>query len=304
MSIVYDPSKTPQEMADAAGVSLTEVRNFLQRNSFDYRADRATYLREQVEEFFDKNPEASLKEAENALQMSIPTIKKYRSLSSAENGTSTKKKVTHKKGLSVGNTDGEILRNILNIHLPKRLTFDCDLTYGKGAFYSEGLHVPRHRYDKLLFGHNGSKKHPVASLDEAYGLPDECFESVVIDLPVSIASDKSDNSDDEPKPQVNAFDSLNSMFDAYHSMLSLASRLLKSGGILVFKTVDFVLRNDDKAVVNGQWATDHAIDYALQLGFELTDRFILARRQWLYARGSAKIRTGLRHGYFLVFTKN
>ena len=49
MSIVYDPSKTPQEMADAAGVSLTEVRNFLQRNSFDYRADRATYLREQVE---------------------------------------------------------------------------------------------------------------------------------------------------------------------------------------------------------------------------------------------------------------
>lgn len=34
MSIVYDPSKTPQEMADAAGVSLAQVRNFLQRNTY------------------------------------------------------------------------------------------------------------------------------------------------------------------------------------------------------------------------------------------------------------------------------
>ena len=93
------------------------------------------------------------------------------------------------------------------------------------------------------------------------------------------------------------------MFDSYHDMLSLASRLLKSGGILVFKTADFVLRNDIGATFSGQWATDHAIDYALELGFDLTDRFILARRKTLQSTGSMKIRTGLKHGYFLVFTK-
>ncbi len=297
MSIVYDPSKTPQEMADAAGVSLTEVRNFLQRNFFDYRADRATYLREQVEEFFDKNPEATEKEAVEALKMSLPTIKKYLRLSFSGADTCSqkqKKKSVRQRGLSVGNTDGEILRDIINIYFPKRRTFDCDLTFGRGEFYAGGLQVPKHRYDKYLFDGKGSKKYPALSLDEAYGLPDGCFESVVIDLPISI-----DNSDSG----VNAFKSLSGMFDSYHDMLSLASRLLKKGGILVFKTSDFVLRNDSEAMFSGQWATDHAIDYALELGFDLTDRFILARRQSLQTRGSMKIRTGLKHGYFLIFTK-
>ena len=131
-------------------------------------------------------------------------------------------------------------------------------------------------------------------LDNAENLPDGCFGAVVIDLPISI-----DNSDSG----VNAFTSLNAMFDSYHEMLAMASRLLQSGGILVFKTADFVVRNTEDSRFSGQWATDYAIDYALELGFELTDRFILARCQWLQPSGSMKIRTGLKHGYFLVFTK-
>lgn len=298
MGIEYDPSKTPQEMADAAGVSLIEVRNFLQRSPIcNYRADRANYLRKLIADFFRENPEATEKNAVDALKLSLPTIKKYRrlSLEGIETPiTKENKRTIRRKGFSVGNTDGEILRDIINIYLPKRRTFDCDLTFGRGEFYAGGLQVPKHRYDKYLFDGKGSKKHPALSLDEAYGLPDGCFESVVIDLPISI-----DNSDSG----VNAFKSLNGMFDSYHDMLSLASRLLKKGGILVFKTSDFVLRNDSEAMFSGQWATDHAIDYALELGFDLTDRFILARRQSLQTRGSMKIRTGLKHGYFLIFTK-
>lgn len=298
MSIVYDPSKTPQEMADAAGVSLTEVRNFLQRNPIcDYRTDRANYIREQVKDFFIKHPEASEKEATEILKLSLPTVKKYRRLASGGDDAGNQKKIkknTRKKGLSVGNTSSEILRDIINIYLPKRKTFDCDLTFGRGEFYTGGLQVPKHRYDKYLFDEKGSKRYPTLSLDDAYDLPDGCFESVVIDLPIGI-----DNTDSG----VNAFKSLNSMFDSYHDMLSLASRLLKNDGILVFKTSDFVLRNDDEATFSGQWATDHAIDYALEMGFDLTDRFILVRHQSLQSRGSMKIRTGLKHGYFLVFTK-
>lgn len=298
MGIVYDPSKTPQEMADTAGVSLTDVRNFLQRNPIcNYRADRANYLRKQVEDFFLNNPEASEKDAAVALKLSLPTIKKYLKfpLKSAKKSVKGKgKEPLHLRGLSVSNTDSEILRDIIDIYLPKKRTFDCDLTFGRGEFYSGGLQVPNSRYDKYLFDKLGSKKYPAKPLDEAESLPDGCFGSIVIDLPISI-----DNSDSG----INAFKSLNSMFDSYHEMLSMASRLLKRGGILVFKTVDFVLRNAEEARFSGQWATDHAIDYALELGFELTDRFILARHQWLQTSGSMKIRTGLKHGYFLIFTK-
>lgn len=64
-----------------------------------------------------------------------------------------------------------------------------------------------------------------------------------------------DNSD----TGVNAFMSLNAMFDSYHEMLAMASRLLKSG-ILVFKTAGFVVRNSEESRFSGQWATNHAME--------------------------------------------
>lgn len=298
MGIEYDPSKTPREMAEAAGVSLTDVRNFLQRNPIcNYRADRANYFRELVKAFFSRNPDASEKDAAKALKMSLPTVRKYLRSPLPYTKKSVKgkgKEALHKRGLSVSHTDSEILRDIIDIYLPKKRTFDCDLTFGRGEFYSGGLQVPKYRYDKYLFDKMGSKRYPALPLDDVENLRDGCFGSIVIDLPISI-----DNSD----TGVNAFKSLNAMFDSYHEMLTLASRLIKSGGILVFKTADFVVRNTEESRFSGQWATDHAIDYALELGFNLTDRFILARHQWLQTSGSMKIRTGLKHGYFLVFTK-
>lgn len=295
MCIFYDSSKTRQEMADAAGVSIVAVNNFLQRKKYNYRTDRANYLTKTVAEYFATHPGVSEKDAAKELQISLYRVKKYRRM--AQGGKTESKKNAASKGplgLSVGDTDSEILRSILRIYLPGKKTFDCDLTFGKGAFYSDGLPAPEYRYDKFLFGTDGSKRYPVKSLNEAESLRDNCFTSIVVDLPISIDNDDSG---------VNAFDSLNSMFDSYHYMIALASRLLKPGGILVFKTADFVLRNDIEAKHEGQWATDNAIDYALEMGFDLTDRFILARRRSLATSGSMKVRTGLKHGYFLVFTK-
>lgn len=295
MGIEYDKTLTRQEMADKAGVSIIAVNNFLQRNDIDYRTDRANYLMETVEKFFATHPGASEKDAATELKMSLPTIRKYRRM--VKEGKVNSKKTAagkRRKGLSVDDTDSHILRSILRIYLPNKRTFDCDLTFGKGGFYSEGLAVPEHRYDKYMFGAKGPKRHPVKSLEEAEKLPDNVFDSVVIDLPIDIVEDGKCK---------DAFTSLNSMFDSYHDMIALAARLLKRGGIMVFKTVDFVLRNDDDATYEGQWATDNAIDYALEMDFDLTDRFILARRQSLATSGSVKVRSGLKHGYFLVFTK-
>lgn len=295
MSIEYDPTKTRQEMADAAGVSIIAVNNFLQRKKYDYRTDRANYLMKTVAEYFATHPDVTEKDAADDLNLSLPSVKKYRLLAQGGRAESKKNKsIKHRLELSVNESDSEILRSILHIYLPGKRTFDCDLTFGMGEFYSGGLSVPEYRYDKFMFGSKGPKRYPVKSLDKVEGLPDNKFASVVIDLPISIDNDDSG---------VNAFNSLNSMFDSYHEMIALASRLLNPGGILVFKTVDFVLRNDEGATYGGQWATDNAIDYALEMGFDLTDRFILARRQSLVTSGSTKVRSGLKHGYFLVFTK-
>lgn len=293
MSIVYDPSKTPQEMADAAGVSLAQVRNFLQRNTYcNYRVDRANYLRKIVESYFSMHPSASKSEAAAALNLTIPTINKYLHISIEKKDNSTSGSTS--KRLSVGSSDGVILRNIIDIYLPQKRTFDCDLTFGLGKFYASGLPVPEYRFDKYLFGESGSKQFPTVSLDEVEHLQDECFDSIIVDLPICI---------DNSNSGVNAFESLNSMLESYNNMLSISLRLLKKDGILVFKSSDFVLRNDAMAFCSGQWATDHAIDNALKIGFDLTDRFILANRQLLSNRSSTKIRTGLKHGCFLVFTK-
>lgn len=77
MSIEYDPSKTRQEMADAAGVSIIKVGNFLQRNGYNYREDRANYLRCAVPEYFAKHPDVSMEQAADDLKLSVPTIKEY-----------------------------------------------------------------------------------------------------------------------------------------------------------------------------------------------------------------------------------
>lgn len=294
MKIVYDYRLTPQEMADAAGVSLTVVRNFLQRNKdIHYREDRAKYLKALVGEYFRNNPDVSIDKAVKDLKLSRPTIKKY--LSQKE--TSPKKVAKRsgvKRGLSVGNSDAEVLRNILDIHFPKKITFDCDLTFGDGKFYSGGLKVPPYRYDKNKHGAHGSRKYPALPLDDAFNLPDSCFESVVIDLPVSIDHTSSDT---------DSFESLSKMFESYKEMLALAYRLLKAGGRVVFKTTDFVLRHESSiSQISEVWATDFAIEKALNLGFEFTDRFILAQHRYL-ATGSTRVRTGLKHGYFLIFTK-
>lgn len=295
MGIQYKPELTCKEMADRAGVSTAVVYNFLQRNDLDYRSDHINGLMKIVKEFFEAHPGASERDAATELKMSLPTVRKYRRMVK-EGKVNNKMTAAGKrnKGLSVDDTDSRILRSILRIYLPDKRTFDCDLTFGKGGFYSEGLAVPEHRYDKYMYGANGPKRNPVKSLDEAENLPDDSFDSVVIDLPIDIVEDGKCK---------DAFTSLNSMFDSYHDMIALAARLLKRGGIMVFKTVDFVLRNDDDATYEGQWATDNAIDYALEMDFDLTDRFILARRQSLATSGSVKVRSGLKHGYFLVFTK-
>ena len=296
MAIIYDPSKTIKDIAKEAKVPVTTVRSFLQRNGYHYMEDRADYLKKAIFLYLKKNPEASVKEIANKYGISTNTVRKYKSLNKLQNDRKSEVNAKKKKltGLSIENSDSAILKTILKLYFPLSKTFDCDLTFGQGGFYKTGINPPEFIYDKYLFGEKSPDGYVVKSLDETKNINSSSFESVVLDLPVNI---------DPTVHDYNAFKSLDEKYDTYHKMIDLSNKLLIPGGILVFKTSDFVLRNDDTISYVNEWATDNVIAYSLDHGYDLVDRFISVRNNGIIVSGSHKLSAGSKHAYFLVFKK-
>lgn len=297
MAIVYDPSKTIKKIAEEANVPVSTVRSFFQRNGYHYMVDRANYLRKEISLFLEKHPQASVKEIASIFNISTNTVRKYKAFAT----TSTDRKVSDadkkKKlsGLSIENSDCAILKSILKLYLPANKTFACDLTFGLGGFYKTGIKLPELIFDKYLYGKESPDGFIVKSLEESKNIKEASLNSVVLDLPVNI----------DPKVQdYNSFKSLDEKYDTYHEMIDLSNKLLIAGGILVFKTSDFVLRNDDTITYANEWTTDNIIAYALDNGFDLIDRFISVRNNGIVITGSQKLSAGSKHAYFLVFRKN
>ena len=310
MAIVYDPSKTIEEMAQAAGVTTGKIRNFLQRNGYSYKRDNDEYWRKKVIEFDDAHPNMTSKEMAKHLGISEAKLRRYFSLNAVPNNVVNKKKnkiFPHK--MSVNSTDNAILRDILALYLPNEKTFDCDLTFGEGKFYSRGIQVPNYIFDK--YNQECPKEFNVMPLEEINMIEDWTLNSLIIDLPVAIEETRI--SGDEKKGKVykekilktdlNTFKSLNEMFSTYDELIRESARLLKEKGILIFKTADFVLRNDINVTYEKEWATDKAIEFALKYGFDLIDRFILLLNDEVVSTGSRRIRSALKHAVYLVFKK-
>lgn len=93
------------------------------------------------------------------------------------------------------------------------------------------------------------------------------------------------------------------MFSTYENLIEESGRLLKEKGILIFKTSDFVLRNDKHATYAQEWATDKAVEFALEYGFELIDKFILLLNNEVVSTGSRRMKSALKHAVYLVFQK-
>ena len=297
MAIVYDPSKTIKQIAKDANVPITTVRSFIQRNGYHYKDDRAEYLKKEISLYLEKYPEASAKDIASKFGISSNTVRKYIASDMIPVARKLKGKEKKKKmsGLSVEDSDSEILKTILRLYLSESKTFSCDLTFGKGGFYKTGIKPPELIFDKNLYGENSPEGYSVRFLDESNHIQEDSLESVVLDLPVNI---------DPTVQDYNTFKSLDEKYDTYHEMIDLSHKLLVPGGILVFKTSDFVLRNDDTITYENEWATDNVIAYSLEHGFDLIDRFISVRNNGIMSTGSKKLTAGSKHSYFLVFRKN
>ena len=164
--------------------------------------------------------------------------------------------------------------------------FDCDLTASKCIFW-KSLPKPQHLYDKY------PQVSGVKPLPEADLLPDECFESIVYDLPFIVSS----GAMSKMKERFTHFENIEELYAVNDEMFERSYRLLKKNGILIVKTMDISHRN--KQV----WVSDYIIRKAEEKGMEMIERFILLSNLRLFSVTHKQNIARKYHSYFLIFKK-
>lgn len=200
---------------------------------------------------------------------------------------------------SISYDQGEVLRNILELYVPdKRIDLDC--TYSSGKFY-EGTGVGRPRLCFDIDPREGGVLY-----GDARGLPLEggSIGCMVIDPPFLATTGKSLAADTAARNVINrrfgVYPSERELFLFYRAALKEAHRLLKDGGILIFKCQD--------KVSSGKQYMSHCFVYneAVRVGFHPKDLFVLLARSRLVADWQKKNQRHARkyHSYFWVFEKS
>ena len=100
-----------------------------------------------------------------------------------------------------------------------------------GVFYRGIIPKPQHLYDKYPQIEN------VKRLEEAFELPNECFHSIVLDLPF-IVKDEASAQTSMVSQRFTSFLTMQELYETNDTMLNLAYRLLKKKGFLIMKTMD------------------------------------------------------------------
>lgn len=292
----YSEGKTAVEMAreifcdvwndlteDEMKSKVKWVRNQLQRQGYQHRQNKEKKNFEKVKEFFEENPTATPSQAAEATGLSRPSIYKFRAMGDTYLPSG---EIKHSAPicLSVSDNLHQTLKNIISLHL-KTKTFECDLTFGEGGFYKKGIPVPTHIYDLFNYGDKSPAGTSVQKLDLKNPKP-IAVGSVVVDLPITI---------DEL-----SFKSSTQLYNTYDEYINYAATLLNRGGILVFSTADFILRNGE----DGTWAADYAISAALSFGFSLKDKIHLVRKGDTVEIDGISVQSGLKDSVFLIFSKN
>lgn len=291
-SIKYDPYKTLEQIASDSGLSVEAVRRYIKVRNIDRKCDDEIIKYQKVKMEIKNNPHSSIPEIAKSLSMAVGTVRKYADMRFPPRPKLGKISIIQQTNttlyVAVSDSQNQILRAILTTYLNQALTYDCDLTYGRGYFYNESVPSPRFVYDI------NPQKENVKSLDAATNLPNGCFNSVVIDLPCSIIRPTVRRT----KQNYAAFDNVEALYSTYTSMIGFAFRLLKEEGILVFKCSDFSL--DGQPV----WISDWTVANAVKIGFTLADKYIYIDRKAIEAVTSSQRRKSVpTHAYFFVFRK-
>lgn len=187
----------------------------------------------------------------------------------------------------------ECIKSILDIHNGGN-PIDLDPMYNQGMFYRDGTVIK----PKLRFDLNASKMWYDAQDGDATNLPLESnsLNCIILDPPFMFGTHGQTKNNPVNK-RYTMFDSFDELKQCYQGILKEAHRLLKKGGIVLFKCQDYT---DSKTTMTHclvwQWATE--------LGFYAKDIAILNLDKPKVYNGNLK-QKHLRktHCYFWVFRK-
>jgi len=222
---------------------------------------------------------------------------------------------------SVNYNQHAIIRDIIELHNNGK-PFDCDITYSIGNFYGnfkrtiqekqndgsiiekqEEFEIPQPKYkfdvDPQVEG--------VEKIDPwgPIPLPDNSIDSMMVDLPFVIGPrdcasmiNKKEGSNVIGK-RFSSYYPRHEMFESYEHWLKESYRVLKPGGVLVWKS---------QPVISGGinlMTSYYSCRVAEDLGFYIKDEFVLVAKQRLIS-GKVKNQMHSRryHSFFHVFVKD
>lgn len=194
---------------------------------------------------------------------------------------------------SVSDSQDEILRNIRALHCPEG--FECDMTYGNGAFW-KNLPRPEHCFDITP-----QKPEAVEADSRCLPLDAESLGNCVFDPPF-LTYVRNGRGHKDGKVAMTArfggYYTYAELEDHYRDTISEAWRVLKRGGVMVFKCQDIIH--------NHRMHCTHCnvINMAATEGFRLLDMFVLtAKHRMPGPQKGTQRHARIYHSYFLVFRK-
>ena len=194
---------------------------------------------------------------------------------------------------SVSSSQREILGTIRALHCPQG--FECDVTYGNGAFYA-GEDEPAFKFDI-----DPQRPDVVEASSCAVPLADATVSSLVFDPPflTYVRAGRSGNGKMTMARRFGGYWSYSELVDHYKGTIAEASRLLKDDGVFVVKCQDIIHNHAMHAThIN-------VVDWATGSGFKLLDLFVLTASSRLPSpnRAGKQRHARIFHSYFLVFKR-
>jgi hypothetical protein len=185
----------------------------------------------------------------------------------------------------------EILKDIKSLYCPQG--FECDVTYGNGKFY-ENIKPPI-----LKFDIDPQQLDVKQACSANLPLIDGCLSSMVFDPPflTYVRSGREGNGNMVMAKRFAGYWRYDELEVHYKATLKESARVLRKGGVLVFKCQD-IIHNHRMHCTHS-----NVIRWAEECGFRLLDLFILAAKHRMPApnRGGRQKHARIFHSYFLVF---
>ena len=188
----------------------------------------------------------------------------------------------------------QIIRDVLYLHADGGY-IDCDPCFSSGNFYKQGLPQPKYKFDKYP-----QTADTIEATSDRLPLADSMVDVIMFDPPFVIGGATYNDADDGSciiAKRFTSFTSFNELKEMYSQSLKEFSRILRSGGIIIFKCQDCVA--SAKQYFSHVWVMYEALRY----GLYPKDLFILLAKARLTDNRKQQHARKF-HSYFWVFKKD